>query len=362
MSRFLSSGMAVLVAGWVAQSSFVSAQQAPPVQGQGQGQAQTQGQPAAQPAGRQGGGRQGGGGGTRGNAPLPFDNFDGYEKMFDGTSLKNWDGDPTFWRVENGTIVGESTEEKKVNENTFLIYRGGEPDNFELKFEFKMNSTNSGVQYRSKQLTGAINKWALCGYQADFDFANAYTGMLYEERGRTGFLSPRGTINYAPPNPGKIVQGQCTLNAPVVARAGGPAAAGRGQGGGRGEAGAAGGARAGDPARGGQAAAAPGGQAAGRGAPGAPAAPAGPVRQQIGTLEDGESLKQYVKVNDWNQFQVIARGNVLVHILNGHVTAVFIDDDVTNRAMKGLIGLQIHVGPPMKLELRNLYLKKLTLK
>ena len=29
--------------------------------------------------------------------------------IFDGKTLTNWDGDPTFWRVENGTIVGEST-------------------------------------------------------------------------------------------------------------------------------------------------------------------------------------------------------------------------------------------------------------
>ena len=59
------------------------------------------------------------------------------------------------------------------------------------------------------------------------------------------------------------------------------------------------------------------------------------------------------------QLHVIARGNVLIHVLNGHVTQIFIDDDEANRSMKGLIGLQIHVGPPMKLELRNLYLKNL---
>ena len=100
--------------------------------------------------------------------------------------------------------------------------------------------------------------------------------------------------------------------------------------------------------------------AAGATAPAAPAGPPpGPTRQQIGTLEDGESLKQYVKVNDWNTFHVIARGNTLIHILNGHVTAIFIDDDETNRAMKGVIGIQIHTGPPMKLEVRNVGLKML---
>ena len=78
----------------------------------------------------------------------------------------------------------------------------------------------------------------------------------------------------------------------------------------------------------------------------------------IGQLQDGDELKGYVKINGWNQFNVIARGNLLVHILNGHVTSVMIDDDTEKRTMEGLIGLQMHVGPPMKVEFRNIFLKK----
>jgi hypothetical protein len=54
-----------------------------------------------------------------------------------------------------------------------------------------MNSTNSGVQYRSVELPD-VGKWVLKGYQADIDFENRYTGQLYEERGRA-FLAMRGT-------------------------------------------------------------------------------------------------------------------------------------------------------------------------
>ncbi len=75
-------------------------------------------------------------------------------------------------------------------------------------------------------------------------------------------------------------------------------------------------------------------------------------------LENGDALKAYIKDKDWNQFHVIARGNTLIHILNGHVMAVFVDDDAKNRTMKGLLGFQIHTGPPMKIEFRNIYLKK----
>src|SRR5687767_7199525 len=242
-----------------------------------QGQVQQQQPPPTQAGAPATGGRQGrgGGGGGRGGAPIPFDNFTGFDRIFDGTTLTNWDGDPTFWRVEAGTIVGESTADKPVTENTFLIYRGGEPDNFELKLEFRMNSTNSGVQYRSRQLTGAVGKWVLCGYQADIDFNNAYTGMLYEERGRPGFLAPRGTVQYAGPN--DVKQGQCSSGQPVAPRGQGAARAG-----------------APPPT-----------------APTTPPAPAPPppLRGQIGQLGDAETLRAIIKVNDWNQLHIIARGN-----------------------------------------------------
>ena len=92
------------------------------------------------------------GGGMRGPQPLPFDNHDGFTSMFDGTSLKGWDGDPQFWRVENGVIVGESTPERVVKVNNFLIWRGGVLRDFELKLEFRMNGANSGIQYRSSEM------------------------------------------------------------------------------------------------------------------------------------------------------------------------------------------------------------------
>jgi len=83
---------------------------------------------------------------------MTLDDHTGFESIFDGSSLKGWDGDPQFWRVENGAIIGESTAEKPVKQNTFLIWRGGQPKDFELKLEYRMNSTNSGIQYRSVEL------------------------------------------------------------------------------------------------------------------------------------------------------------------------------------------------------------------
>ena len=274
---------------------------APPQTTPGRGDAGAQA-PAASGDGRgQGQGAGRGGGGGRGGAPIPFEERTGFRQIFDGTRLGQWEGEPAFWRVENGAIVGETTAANPLKSNTFLVWRGGEPADFELKLEFRINATNSGVQYRSVEVPEA-GKFVLKGYQADIDFNNQYTGMLYEERGRA-FLAPRGTFGYVGPNQ--------------------PPAGQRGQ------------------------------------APPASTPTAAGPRGQLGALENGDALRAFIKQNDWNQFQVIARGNVLVHILNGHVTALFLDDDATNRAMKGLIGLQLHVGDPMKVEFRNIWLKTL---
>lgn len=224
--------------------------------------------------------------------PLVPDDHTGFESIFDGTTLKGWDGDPAFWRVENGVLVGESTAANPVKENTFVIWRGGEPRDFELKLQFRMNSTNSGVQIRSNYVPPGTQmgdrkvegKWVLKGYQADIDFDNRWTGQLYEERGR-GFLATRGQAVHVPES------GRPRL---------------------------------------------------------------------IGNLQQTpDELKALIKVNDWNQLHLIARGNTIIQILNGAVTSVVVDDDTKNRAASGLIGFQIHVGAPMKVEFRDIWLKKL---
>jgi hypothetical protein len=214
--------------------------------------------------------------------PYDFANRAGFKEIFDGISLARWDGDPAVWRVEQGTLVGESTAEKPLKANTFIIWRGGEPGDFELKVECRMNAGNSGIQYRSAELPSA-GRWVLRGYQADFDFENRWTGQLYEERGR-GFLALRGQSTY-------IADGR----KPRV----------------------------------------------------------------IGRLASADALKALVRVNDWNEFHIVARGGMLMHIINGHVMGVAIDDDTRQRAVRGLIGFQMHTGPPMKMELRNVWLKTL---
>lgn len=78
----------------------------------------------------------------------------GFQSIFDGKSLSGWDGDPAFWRVENGEIIGETKADHQPAQNTFLIWRGGKPGDFEIRMEYKLTGAqaNSGLQYRSVEL------------------------------------------------------------------------------------------------------------------------------------------------------------------------------------------------------------------
>jgi len=240
------------------------------------------GQPPAGQAGR---------GGPRGPEPLPFEDHAGFVSIFDGSTLKGWDGDTKFWRADGGAIVGQTTAENPLKENSFIIWRGGEPADFELKVEYRINATNSGIQIRSVRLPpgtqqgrGAVaGNWVLKGYQCDIDAENRFTGQIYEERGR-GFLAMRGQFSY-------IGEGK---KAAVV-----------------------------------------------------------------GSVGDSEELKKLIKGDDWNDLHLIARGNTIIQLLNGRITSMVIDDDTAGRKLDGLIGIQCHLGPPMKIEVRNVRLKKL---
>lgn len=117
---------------------------------------------------------------------------DGFVKIFDGKSMAGWDADTTFWKVKDNCFVGEVTPQTPIKTNTFLIWRGGLPADFELKAKYRISADgNSGINYRSEELPNI--KYALKGYQADIDGGNVYTGQNYEERGR-GFLAKRGEI------------------------------------------------------------------------------------------------------------------------------------------------------------------------
>jgi hypothetical protein len=105
-----------------------------------------------------------------------------FRPLFDGKTLKGWDGDPRLWSVQDGAIVG-STEGVPIENNTFLIYREKRFGDFALRAQVKLRNHNSGIQFRSEELPG----WGCRGYQADMAQGN-WWGGIYEERGTRGVM------------------------------------------------------------------------------------------------------------------------------------------------------------------------------
>ena len=204
-----------------------------------------------------------------------------FRKIFDGKTLDGWAADSSFWRVENGCLVGEVREGQPIKTNSFLIWKKGAPADFEFKAEYRISKEgNSGVNYRSVEVPGI--SYALKGYQADIDGENRYTGQNYEERGR-GFLAMRGQ------------QARLTSAAkPLI----------------------------------------------------------------TGSLGDSDTLKAKIKTGEWNSIHIIARGNHLLHYINGVLMSEVWEENLAEGKIAGLIGLQVHVMPFMKVEYREVYLKE----
>src|SRR6266550_2787537 len=82
-------------------------------------------------------------------------------------------------------------------------------------------------------------------------------------------------------------------------------------------------------------------------------------KQVVGSLGTSDELQAVVKRGDWNDYVVIAQGNHLGHFINGKQTVDVVDDCEEKRAMSGVLALQLHAGPPMIVQFRNLRLKML---
>jgi hypothetical protein len=82
----------------------------------------------------------------------------------------------------------------------------------------------------------------------------------------------------------------------------------------------------------------------------------GRVPVLLATIGDTDELDRTV-TDDWNAMHLSVRGNTFTHMINGRVMTIVVDDDAPNRPVDGLIGMQVHAGPPMKVEYRNIRLK-----
>ncbi|MGA1338822.1 MAG: family 16 glycoside hydrolase [Opitutales bacterium] len=207
----------------------------------------------------------------------PLSAQEGFKPLFDGKTLAGWDGNPELWSVEDGAITGKTKGPDHLAYNQFLIWRGGVVKNFELRAKIKCSASNSGIQYRSKELAEA-GKWVVGGYQCDVHANAPYNGMVYEERGR-GILVQNG--------------------------------------------------------------------------------------QNVVIDDKGDKWlaaeRDAVKVDftEWHEYVIIAQGNHLIHKVDGKVTIDLVDHDPKNRSLEGLLAFQVHKGPAMVVQIKDVVLKEL---
>jgi 3-keto-disaccharide hydrolase len=235
--------------------------------------------------------------------PIDFNTHAGFVQIFDGATLKGWDGNPAVWRVENGVLVGESTPDKPSG-NSYISYHGtdgGVSKDFDLKLEIKVeHGGGSGIQYRSqvglpwlraRPGDQSINlNWMMTGPQADFWYPVSprqfvWTGQFYSENTDAGIIAWRGQVVNSVP---------------------------------------------------------------------------GHAPRLVGNIADRTALGGYTRINDWNEYLIMARGGTFIHVINGQLMSVLVDDDPASSNNKaGLIGFEIE-GVPCKVSIRNVWLKKLS--
>jgi hypothetical protein len=222
--------------------------------------------------------------------------------------------DPNYWTVSTASTGGQAiigdTKGQKIADSTF--FQLAQPvKNFELKFSYKFDTTsgNGGVQYR------AVNNpikgtYALKGYQADLDVAHTYTGQNYEDQA-AGTLAPRGQIfrvqniqrNLESTSQDDKILGNQVSFFNIFMR--------------------------------------------------------DPATNQVVVDELKQHLQDWAADHDgWHRYHIIARGGVMIHIVDDKVMSILIDDN-PERIQTGLLGFQLHQDKVMKIEYADIRIKRL---
>ncbi|MCX8065516.1 MAG: DUF1080 domain-containing protein [Candidatus Hydrogenedentes bacterium] len=206
---------------------------------------------------------------------FPQDNEAGFVSIFDGKTLKDWDGLGGWWWVEDGAITSESTNEKPCKNAHYLFWTKEQPEDFILKLEFRLRNGNSGIQFRSERRPN----YDIWGYQADIDDTGEWIGALFQHD--RWAVAKRGYRVWIDQNGNKKEE----------------------------------------------------------------------------TISTPNELVKHIKQNDWNEYEIRAIGNHIQLYINGKLMCEAFDDDAKFSRRKGYIALQMHPGPPMKIQFRNIRIK-----
>lgn len=231
-------------------------------------------------------------------APYSIDDHPGYKQIFDGKSFTGWDADPSIWRVEDGIMVGETLEGHPKG-NNYIVYRGDKVRDFDLKLKMKIEKGGGGgIQYRSA--TGI--PWTrpqpqgLPQYDLKFMMTGPQADFWFPVRAQAAAYTGQW---YSENTMQGILayRGQVTQSLP------------------------------------------------------------GETNRLVANIGDKQALGGYVRVNEWNDYEIIARGPVMMHIMNGQLMAVFIDDNKNSvNNQPGLIGFEIE-SQPCKISVKDIFLR-----
>lgn len=73
----------------------------------------------------------------------------------------------------------------------------------------------------------------------------------------------------------------------------------------------------------------------------------------------GEMERKTFAPGEWHEYRVLVEGNHHRHWIDGHPTADLIDFDEKGRALEGVLAMQVHVGPPMTVQFREIRIRHL---
>ena len=235
--------------------------------------------------------------------PLPYDIDDhvGYTQLFDGKTLKGWDADTTIWRVEDGVMIGETLPDKPRG-NSYIVYTADKAKDFDLKLQMKIEKGGGGgIQYRSQTGIPWTRTQPAGAGPGGTPTKWLLTGPQADFWFPVGKAAQQHTGQWYSENTMQGIlayRGQVTQSLP------------------------------------------------------------GQANRLVGNIGDRQGLGGYVRNNEWNDYEIIARGGVMMHLMNGQLMAIFIDDNPNSiNNQMGLIGFEIE-SQPCKISVRDIWWRK----
>jgi 3-keto-disaccharide hydrolase len=221
----------------------------------------------------------------------------GFKSLFNGKDLTGWEGVPELWSVQEGAITGKTTKEVPAKENTFLVWKDGTVSDFELHAKFKL------VPGDEKDFANSGIQYRSKVVKPEYFVVAGYQADMEAGKTYSGILYEEKGRGILAKRGEKVVIKNVEKD------------------------------------------------------------PKDPKSKNFkievaGSVGNSDEIQASIKQGDWNDYVVIAKGNHLQHFINGRQT-IDITDETKEGAKSGVLALQLHAGPPMMAQFKDIKLKEL---